>query len=115
MEWLYYQNRQMSSGSSSTADRIAHARNRGEHVIRVGAKQIYVDGCVETTNTVCELSVCFYRGCTTCLPNRDQKYAKPEYSAPSQPRSSSRVHCHGNVGVASAPVSKNRILPSAPL
>lgn len=76
MEWLCHQNREMSSGSSGTADRIAHARNYGEHVIRVGAKQIYVDGCVETSNTVCEFSVCFYHGCTTCFPNCDQKHAK---------------------------------------
>ena len=75
MEWLYHQNRGMSSGFSSTADRIAHTRNCGEHVMRVGAKQIYVDGCFETTNTVREFSVCFYPASTTCFPNHDQKNA----------------------------------------
>ena len=33
MEWLYHQNRELSSSSSSTADRIAQARNCVEHMI----------------------------------------------------------------------------------
>ncbi len=76
MEWLYYLNHELRSDNVTDTDRIAHARNHGEHTIRVGTRQIHVDGIDERANIVYEFNGCYYHGCPVCFPNRDKRHAK---------------------------------------
>ena len=98
-EWLYWQEellRRQHIGSASASasvaaaahadfensartmgrpPRIAHAGNRGEHLIDHGPlRRFRVDGFDATTRTVYEFHGCFYHGCLTHFPNRLQKH-----------------------------------------
>ena len=83
LEWLYWQEDLLhcqhasTSAAASTAapPLIAHAGNRGEHLIDHGhIRRFLVDGYNASTNTVYEFHGCFYHGCITHFPNRLQKH-----------------------------------------
>ena len=76
MEWLYWINHQLRQQRQSTEDQLMHAHNQGEHTISVGRHQMHVDGFDPTTQTVYEFQGCFYHGCLTCFPHRDQLHRK---------------------------------------
>ena len=66
LEWLHWQNSQLS------APRIQHARNNGER--RIPNSNYTVDGFDEDTNTVYEFQGCFWHGCRSCYPNRSETH-----------------------------------------
>ena len=76
MEWLHWIDHQLKQERHSTENVLAHAGNKGEHMIRLGARKIHVDGYDSQTNTLYEFQGCFFHGCPSCFPNRDQKHKK---------------------------------------
>jgi len=62
-QWLYYQDKQLGG------NRIKHARNGGEQVIKVKRGKVKVDGYDPSTKTVYEFHGCEYHGCRKCKPN----------------------------------------------
>ena len=79
LEWLYWQEetlrRRTPSTSAAVAPTIAHAGNRGEHLIDHGPlRRFRVDGYDANTRTVYEFHGCFYHGCITHFPNRLQRH-----------------------------------------
>ena len=55
-QWFYYQDKQLGG------NRIKHARNGGEQVIRVKNGKVKVDGYDSMTKTVYELHGCKFHG-----------------------------------------------------
>ena len=54
----------------SWKNRIAHAGNRGEHVILITQRKIYVDGFDRAKNEVYKFLGDFYQGCPVTFPDR---------------------------------------------
>ena len=78
LEWLHWKESQLDPNATAVP-RIAHAGNRGERRIIHGAFDRHlVDGYDESTKTVYEFQGCFYHGCITCFPNRQQHHPKHE-------------------------------------
>ena len=57
-------------------DRIAHAGNRGERMIMIGSRKVYVDGFDSTTNKVYEFLGDVYHGCPVTFPDRRMRHPK---------------------------------------
>ena len=51
---------------------IQHARNGGEHKIRVEGRGWRADGYMEEYDTVIEFMGCYFHGCPDCVPNKEQ-------------------------------------------
>ena len=56
-QWLYYQDQQLGG------NRIKHARNDGEQVIKVKRGKVKVDGYDASTKTAYEFHSCEFDGC----------------------------------------------------
>lgn len=57
-------------------DTIAHVGNRGERMIMIGRRKVYVDGFDSTTNKVYEFLRDFYHGCPVTFPDRCMRHPK---------------------------------------
>ena len=73
MEWLQWQEHRLQAKQAG-APRIRHARNQGEY--QIPGTRWSVDGYDETTNTAYEYHGCFWHGCPTCFPNRQEPYRR---------------------------------------
>lgn len=82
IEWLLYCERQLQqrtdSRSVSATPYIQHAGNAGEKRLTRGREVFLVDGYEERTETVYEFQGCFYHGCPSCFPNRNQVHVRHE-------------------------------------
>ena len=77
LEWLYWKEHQLrQTHGEREGDRIIHAGNRGEQRIQMEQSPIYFDGFDNEMQTVYEFLGCFYHGCPTCFPNRNNKHPK---------------------------------------
>ena len=79
LEWLYWKEhclRQRDPNASTEEDRIAHAGNRGERMIKVGQRKVYVDGFDSVENKVYEFLGDFYHGCPVTFPDRWMRHPK---------------------------------------
>ena len=68
--------RQSEPQMSRTKDRIAHAGNRGEHIIMIGRSKVYVDRFDRFTNKVYEFLGDFYHGCPVIFPDCQMRHPK---------------------------------------
>lgn len=79
LEWLHWVEhglRKQEPSGKAVTDRLLHAGNCGEQKITIGQTGMYVDGYDKVTKTVYEFHGCFYHGCPTCFPNRENRYPK---------------------------------------
>ena len=79
MEWLLWQEHQLqgpnnNAAGAATAPRIQHARNRGE--FRIPGTHYSVEGYDATTRTVYEFHGCYWHGCPTCHPQRNEMHRR---------------------------------------
>jgi len=95
LKWLAWQEhllRQQPSTSQAPGDRIRSTTNGGE--MRVGPKQVLVDGYDASTNTVYEFHGCLWHGCPKCFKN-----SRHSYSTVHPDRTLYEVHEHTKVKI----------------
>jgi len=77
LEWLYWKEHQLrQTHGEREGDHNIPAGNRGEQRIQMEQSPIYFDGFDNEMQTVYEFQGCFYHGCPTCFPNRNNKHPK---------------------------------------
>ncbi len=79
LEWLHWEEHclhEQELNGRGVKDRLLHAGNHGEHKITINQNVMYVDGYDVVTNKVYEFHGCFYHGCPTCFPNRENRHPK---------------------------------------
>ena len=82
LEWLYWKEHELGQSdpdSGDMEDRIAHAGNRGERMIAIGPRKVYVDGFDGSTRTVYEFLGDFYHGCPVTFLDRCMRHPKHDY------------------------------------
>ena len=77
LEWLCWKEhclRQNEPCSSRVENRIAHAGNKGEHLIFIGQRKVFVDGFDRESKKVYEFLGDFYHGSPVIFPDRHKRH-----------------------------------------